>query len=283
MIINSLLGQSNSQGSLLITVLLDLCSLVLEPDLQLSLIQTKFRTEILPSLLCQVLVSKELSLKSLQLFSVESGSWFLLCAVWLTIAVSLPLSMSSCSSTRRSVRVSGGKHPGGDVGEVGQRLGGHVGGVGGVGQVHGKLITLWFSFDDGFDGRCHWRCRVTSKIRTKNVIDGEWQVAAGAGAVRGEWNFGIGRATASLWDKILLSLFLLELIITDECIHDDDLVLRCLLCECQEATDWPLGWPALYSWLASWPAHSRTAADPNLLRIRVLRYGIWSNWIWCLL
>ena len=221
MIINSLLGQSNSQGPLLITVFLDLCSLVLEPDLELSLVQAKFRTEILPSLLCQVLVSKELSLKSLQLFSVESGSWFLLCAVWLTIAVSLPLSLSSCSSTRRSIRIPGGKHPGGDVGEVGQRLGGHVGGVGGVRQVHGKLITLWFSFDDGFDWRCHWRCRVTSKVWTKNVIDGEWQVAAGAGAVRGEWNIGVGRSTASLRDKILLSLFLLELAITDECIHDE--------------------------------------------------------------
>ena len=136
MVVDALFRQSNCQGAFLITVLLDLGSLVLEPDLQLSFIETKFRTEILPPFFCQVLVGKELSLKSLQLFSVKSSSRFLLCATGLKV-VSLPLSLSPGPSTRRSVRVSGGKDPGGDVGQVGQGLGGHVGGVGRMGQVHG--------------------------------------------------------------------------------------------------------------------------------------------------
>ena len=62
MFVNALLGQGLCQGSLLVTSLLDLCSLVLEPDFQLSLVKTKLRAEILPSLLRQVLAGQELSL-----------------------------------------------------------------------------------------------------------------------------------------------------------------------------------------------------------------------------
>ena len=228
MFINSLLWQGNGEAPLLVAVLLDLGSLVLEPDLQLRLGQSQLTAEVLPPLLGQVLVGQELSLKSLQLFSVKCSSWFLLCATWLTVFC-LPLSLSSGPSTGRSVGVPGGKHPGGDVGQVGQRLGGDIGGVGRMGQVHGQLVTLGFSLDDdGFDGGCYWRCGglVTSKVRTKNVINGEGKIAAGAWAwvVRRKWYIGVWRTAAPMGYKILFSLFLLELAITDECIHDDEML-----------------------------------------------------------
>ena len=77
MIVDALLSKSCCQGSLLLAVLLDLGSLVLEPDLQLVLAQTQLRTEILPSFLCQVSVSSELLSQPLQLVRSKGRPWSL--------------------------------------------------------------------------------------------------------------------------------------------------------------------------------------------------------------
>ena len=77
--VNALLGQGLCQCSLLVTSLLDLCSLVLEPYFQLSLVKTKLRAEILPPLLGQVLAGQELPLQPLLLLRIEGGPWLLLC------------------------------------------------------------------------------------------------------------------------------------------------------------------------------------------------------------
>ena len=227
MIVDSLLWKGNSQGSLLITSFLDLSSLILEPNFQLSLIETKLRTKILPSLLCQVLVGKELLLETLQLLLIERGSWLLFQRA-LLIVLRFPLSLSSCSSSWGSIWISCCKNPCWDVGEVAQSFGWHIWGVCGVGQVHWKLCL-----DDSFEWRGHGRCwrrdwrgwwLMTSEVRTKNVFNGEWKVGAGAGIMRGEWVIRVRRSTASLaWFNKTFSgsLPLLKLVITNECVHGE--------------------------------------------------------------
>ena len=71
-IVKSLSLQHLSQLPFLSCGLLQLGSLVLEPDLQLVLAQSQLSTEILPSLLCQVPVGCELLPQSLQLLRGES-------------------------------------------------------------------------------------------------------------------------------------------------------------------------------------------------------------------
>ena len=142
MIVDALLSKSCCQGSLLLAVLLDLGSLVLEPDLQLVLIQSKLRTQVPPPLLGQILVGKKLLLKSLKLLGVEGCSWFLLSAAG--VSLRLPLALSLGSASRRSVRVSGGEDPGRDVLE--NVLVWQVWSVGGVTQIHGQLFN-WLLLD----------------------------------------------------------------------------------------------------------------------------------------
>ena len=72
MIVKSLSLQHLSQLPFLSCGLLQLGSLILEPDLQLVLAQSQLSTEILPSLLCQVSVGCELLPQSLQLLRGES-------------------------------------------------------------------------------------------------------------------------------------------------------------------------------------------------------------------
>ena len=92
MIVYSLLGQGFSEGALLVAVLLDLGSLVLEPDLQLRLGEAELAAEVLPSLLGQVLADGELSGQSLQLLGVEGRPLLLLCTVLSVLHLPLPLS-----------------------------------------------------------------------------------------------------------------------------------------------------------------------------------------------
>ena len=91
MIVDALLGEGHCQGSLLVAILLDLGSLVLEPDLQLRLGQSQLTAEVLPPLLGQVLVGSELSLQSLQLVGVEGCPLFLLCAALRSLRLPLAL------------------------------------------------------------------------------------------------------------------------------------------------------------------------------------------------
>ena len=163
MIVDSLLGESLGKGSLLVAVLLDLGSLVLEPDLQLGLGEAELAAEVLPPLLGQVLVGSELSLESLQLLGVEGSSLFLLSAALASLR--LPLALPPVPAAGRPVGVPGGEHPGGDVGEV--HLAGDVGRVGGVAQVHRQLGL-------GLDG--HLDGGDAAEVRTKDVVDGEREV-----------------------------------------------------------------------------------------------------------
>ena len=71
MVVQSLRLQHLGEFSLLPSRLLQLGSLILEPDLQLVLAQTQFRTEILPPLLGQVSVGGELLSQPLQLIGGE--------------------------------------------------------------------------------------------------------------------------------------------------------------------------------------------------------------------
>ena len=77
MIINSLPLQSQGQPSLLFYRLLDLCPLVLEPNLELVLCQPKLSAKVPPPLLSEVLAGLELPPQPVQLLHVESSSWFL--------------------------------------------------------------------------------------------------------------------------------------------------------------------------------------------------------------
>ena len=160
MIVDSLLGQGLGEAAFLVAGLLDLGSLVLEPDLQLGLGEAELAAEVLPPLLRQVLAGGELPGQPLQLLRVEGRPLFLLCAV--LRGLQLPLALLPVSPPGGSVRVSGGEHPGGDVGEV--DLAGDVGGVGGVAQVHGQLGL-------GLDGHLDWAD--AAEVRTEDVIDGE--------------------------------------------------------------------------------------------------------------
>ena len=81
MIVDALLGQGLGEGAFLVAVLLDLGSLVLEPDLELRLGEPQLAAEVLPPLLCQVLADGELPGQSLQLLRVEGRPLLLLCAV----------------------------------------------------------------------------------------------------------------------------------------------------------------------------------------------------------
>ena len=81
MIVDALLGQGLGEGAFLVAVLLDLGSLVLEPDLQLGLGEAELAAEVLPPLLGQVLADGELPGQSLQLVRVEGHPLFLLSAV----------------------------------------------------------------------------------------------------------------------------------------------------------------------------------------------------------
>ena len=67
MIVKSLSLQHLGQLSLLASGLLELGPLVLEPDLQLVLAQSQLRTEVLPPLLRQVSVGRELVSQPLEL------------------------------------------------------------------------------------------------------------------------------------------------------------------------------------------------------------------------
>ena len=142
MIVESLRLQHLGQFPLLPRTLLQLGSLVLEPDLQLVLIQSKLRTQVPPPLFSQILVGKKLLLKSLKLLGVEGCSWFLLSAAG--VSLRLPLALSLGSASRRSVRVSGGEDPGRDVLE--DVLAWQVWSVGGVTQIHGQLFN-WLLLD----------------------------------------------------------------------------------------------------------------------------------------
>ena len=97
MIVDSLLGQGLGKAAFLVAVLLDLGSLVLEPDLQLGLGEAEFAAEVLPPLLCQVLAGGELPGQSLQLVRVEGCPLFLLCAV--LGALHLPLALPPVPAT----------------------------------------------------------------------------------------------------------------------------------------------------------------------------------------
>ena len=216
MFINSLLWQGNGEAPLLVAVLLDLGSLVLEPDLQLRLGQSQLTAEVLPPLLGQVLVGSELSLQSLQLVGVEGGPLFLLCAALRSLR--LPLALLPVPAPWGPVGVSGCEDPGWDVGEV--NLAGDVRCVGGVAQVHRQL---------GLFLDCDLRRGQSAEVRTEDVVNGEWEVGGGW-AARGEWggrDVWVRRSTASLREvEILLSLSLLELVVTEEWVKHDDVLSR---------------------------------------------------------
>ena len=224
MIVDALLGEGHCQGSLLVAILLDLGSLVLEPDLELRLLQAELRAEVLPPLLGQVLVGKELPLQPLDLLRVEGRPRLLLRAgaaralgLGLPLGGALPLGAASGGS----VRVSGGEHPGGDGGEAG---GGEAGGVGRVGQIHRHLrLRLDHGLHRGHGGhRGGGGVVVAAEVRAKDVLDGEAEAAgaAGAGVVRGEGGVGVRGSTAALGHQVLLPL-LLQLPVADEGVHGD--------------------------------------------------------------
>ena len=68
MIVQTLGIEHLGQFSLVPRRLLQFCSLVLEPDLDLILIEPEFPTEVFPPLLCQISVGLELVSQLLQLF-----------------------------------------------------------------------------------------------------------------------------------------------------------------------------------------------------------------------
>ena len=223
MIVDPLLGEGHCQGSLLVAILLDLGSLVLEPDLELRLLQAELRAEVLPPLLGQVLVGKELPLQPLDLLRVEGRPRLLLRAgAARALGLGLPLggALPLGAAPGGSVRVPGGEHPGGDGGEAG---GGEAGGVGCVGQIHRHLrLRLDHGLHRGHGGhRGGGGVAVAAEVRAKDVLDGEAEAAAaGAGVVRGEGGVGVRRAAAALGHQVLLPL-LLQLPVADEGVHGD--------------------------------------------------------------
>ena len=219
MIVDALLGEGHCQGSLLVAILLDLGSLVLEPDLELRLLQAELRAEVLPPLLGQVLVGKELPLQPLDLLRVEGRPRLLLRAgAARALGLGLPLggALPLGAAPGGSVRVSGGEHPGGDGGEAG---GGEAGGVGRVGQIHRHLrLRLDHGLHRGHGGH-RGGVVVAAEVRAKDVLDGEAEAAAaGAGVVRGEGGVGVRGSTAALGHQVLLPL-LLQLPVADEGVH----------------------------------------------------------------
>jgi len=74
---HQMLGQAASGPC----ALLDLCPLVLEPDLDLGLVEAQLAGQVLPPLLRQVLVVLELLLEAAQLVRRESGAGALLLGV----------------------------------------------------------------------------------------------------------------------------------------------------------------------------------------------------------
>ena len=184
MIVDALLGEGHCQGSLLVAILLDLGSLVLEPDLELRLLQAELRAEVLPPLLGQVLVGKELPLQPLDLLRVEGCPRLLLrAAAARALGLGLPLggALPLGAASGGSVRVSGGEHPGGDGGEAG---GGEAGGVGRVGQIHRHLrLRLDHGLHRGHGGH-RGGVVVAAEVRAKDVLDGEAEAAAAAAGAR---------------------------------------------------------------------------------------------------
>jgi len=116
-IVQSLSLQHLGQLSLLSSRLLQLGSLVLEPDLELVLTESELSTEILPPLLCQVSVGCELMSKPLELVRCEG------CPRSLVVRAGCPrgcgrrgplrfLHLPRSRAGGRSVGVSGAEHPG---------------------------------------------------------------------------------------------------------------------------------------------------------------------------
>merc|ERR1719400_501197 len=81
MIVKSLSVQHLGQLSFLSVTFLQFCSLVLEPDLDLVLVQPKFSGEVTPSLLCQVSVGQELLPQFVELLRAEGCSGSLLVVI----------------------------------------------------------------------------------------------------------------------------------------------------------------------------------------------------------
>ena len=79
--INALNSKSLCQAPLLFCSLLNLCSLILKPNLELVLCHPKLSAEVPPPLLCEVLADLELSHQPAQLLHVESCSLFLVLTV----------------------------------------------------------------------------------------------------------------------------------------------------------------------------------------------------------
>ena len=115
MIVKSLSLQHFGQLPLLSCRLLQLGSLVLEPDLELVLTETQLSTEILPSLLCQVTVGGELLPQPLELLGGEGspGSFVVRAGGSRGDRGALGFLHLPRSGPRgRSVRVSGAEDPG---------------------------------------------------------------------------------------------------------------------------------------------------------------------------
>ena len=77
-VVDALLAQGHGKDALLVAALLDLGALVLEPDLELRLLEAELGAEVPPPLLGEVLARHELPLQPLQLLSIEGGPRLLL-------------------------------------------------------------------------------------------------------------------------------------------------------------------------------------------------------------
>ena len=128
--INALYPKSMCQAPFLFCSLLNFCSLILEPNLELVLCHPKLTAEVPPPLLCEVLAGLELPHQPTQLLHVESSSLFLvLTGAWVYSWLLLCL---PCSSTRRTVRITSTIHPGRNIKvTMGQSYM-----VSGVGEIH---------------------------------------------------------------------------------------------------------------------------------------------------
>lgn len=77
-VVEALLSQHLGQLALVASRLLQLGTLVLEPDLDLSLVEPQLRGQALPALLVEIAVGIKLLLEPAQLFGGEGSAWPLL-------------------------------------------------------------------------------------------------------------------------------------------------------------------------------------------------------------
>ena len=119
MIVKSLSVQHLGQFSFLSVTFLQFCSFVLEPDLDLILVQPEFSGEMTPSLLCQVSVAQELLPQFVELLRAEGSPGSLLVVIdWSNFGANHGagllhfLDFPDPGPGGRSVRVSGAEDPG---------------------------------------------------------------------------------------------------------------------------------------------------------------------------